>query len=200
MRILYRDMNDGDVFYEGYGIETCADAVAFIIDMIPDLFDDFENIAHRELHGTKYTDAITEIADKVVDYLYEGSMDELLAPNTQDFQKFDGAILVEANNWEPEYDYECDYPDNVQYHIDADHISYRDVDDEVSEWDYIGQADVRAGEYGLTIYGLRKDDYEEIKDNLYRWLEQWGEDLDSEYGSEEDEEDYEDEDYEEDEE
>ena len=32
MKIMYRDYNDGDVFYEGSGIETCAACVAYICE------------------------------------------------------------------------------------------------------------------------------------------------------------------------
>ena len=42
MRVMYRDWNDGDVFYDGYGRETCLPSVAYIIEQFPDMYDDFD--------------------------------------------------------------------------------------------------------------------------------------------------------------
>ena len=97
----------------------------------------------------------------------------------------------------------CGSSENIEYHLEKDHISTTDVEWELESWDYIRDYDVRADHYGITIYDMNSEDYEEVDSNIYSWLESWGNDLDDEYGSEEDEDEedeYEEDEYEEDEE
>ena len=47
MRLLYRDYNDGDLFYEGYGLETAAPAASFLKEH--GYWDQFEEIMNKEL-------------------------------------------------------------------------------------------------------------------------------------------------------
>ena len=196
MRILYRDYNDGDRFFEGYGIETCADAVAYLCDVDPDLEDDFAGVAERNLEGNAYTREIKKISDKVLDYLY-ANPNLFTENNTADYQDYDGEGFIEDNEWEPKYDYDCEIPGNVYYHLEKEDISEQDLVWELESWDSLRDTDISVESDYIQIYGLTRDQYDEIDGRLYDWLEQYGEDLDSEYGSEDDEEE---EEYEEEEE
>lgn len=191
MRILYRDYNDGDVFYEGYGIETCADAVAFICDKLPDLESKFEDIAMRNLRDEAYTDALNEIADELLDYIYEDP-DFVTTENKEDMFDFDGEKFIEDHEWESKYEIDFDIPDNVQAHIDAGNIDAGDLGHEINNWEYLEDAFVYVNPGGgyVNISELSKEAYDEVENFMYQWLEQYGEDLDNEFGvpGEEDEE------------
>lgn len=102
---------------------------------------------------------------------------------------YDGESFIRDRGWEPTYDLELDMPDNVYAHIRAGNIDEIDLQSEISEWDYCRNGDVRVGDGYVTIHDLKIDDYNELDDNLYRWLEEYGDDLDSEYGNPEDEDD-----------
>lgn len=196
MKIMYRDFNDGDVFYEGYGIETCAGAVAFLIDKIPELENDFEDIAMAQLDGDAYTSSIEKISQKVLDYIYENP-NLIREASDEDFLDWDGEGFIEDMEWEPRYEYDCSIPDNVQFHLDKGDISERDVEWEIQEWDNFRDAAIKVEWGQIYIENLTRDEYDEIEGHMYRWLEEWGNDLDDEYGSEDDEYE-EDEEYEED--
>ena len=192
MRILYRDYNDGDVFYEGYGIETCGDAVAFLCDQIPELEDKFEDIAMRTLQDNSYTKSIEAISREVLDYIY-ANPELVVEKNDIDMFSYDGEDFIKDRDWEPKYDFECDLPDSILNHIEAGNIDEADVEDEIEGWDGIPQdADIRVSGYSLYIPELPKDYYDELEYHMERWLDEWGNDLDEEYGvpgEEEDEED-----------
>lgn len=199
-KILYRDYNDGDVFYEGYGIETCGSAVAFLCDKMPQLTQMFEDIAYRNLEGTSYTHSINEIAEEVMDEIF-ADPEKAVSRNTEDYLDYDGEDFIRDQEWEPKYEESFSYPDNIQYHLDNGDITERDLQWDIQDWDYCRNGEVNCDRYGVNIYDLRRDDYEEIVHNMGRWLEDYGNDLDEEYGSEEDEydddEEYDDEDDEE---
>ena len=181
MKILYRDSNDGDLFYEGYGIETCADAVAFICKKLPDLEDEFAKIAERTLKEEEYTKAIQDIADDLLEYIYE-DLDLITTENTEDMLDSDGEKFIEDRDWEPLYDFECDIPYSVEAHVDASNIDYNDIQSELEWWDYLRDADVEVGQGYVSITGIKADALDEIESSLYDWLEQYGEALDNEYG------------------
>lgn len=186
MKILYRDFNDGDVFYNGYGIETCGDSVAFLCDKISNLHSDFENIALRNLEGNNYTKEIEKISDKVLNYIYDNP-ELVTAKNTEDMYDWDGEDFIRENDWEPMYELEVSLPDNVQFHIDKGDISDPDIEEELQGRDGLQDAEISVYSDGVHIENLKKDDYDMVEHYMYQWLEQWGQELDEEYGTEEDE-------------
>ena len=181
MRILYRDYNDGDVFYDGYGIETCGDAVAYLCDKIPDLEQQFEDIALRNFTDAAYTDAIQEIADEVLDEIY-ADPDLVTTKNTEDMFNFDGERFIKDHEWVPEYEFECTIPDNLYAHIEAGNLSERDMQEEMQYWDYLRDADIDVNSYYVRVSDIDKDTFDVLESEMYTWLEQWGEDLDRDFG------------------
>lgn len=169
MRILYRDYNDGDVFYEGYGIETCGSSVAYIISIIDDLYDDFQKIADRSLQDDDYTKALDAICAKVCAYIL--SHDDVWETNEEDSRsdKYDQLYSNEyQKDWEPEYEYDFQIPPTIQEYIDAGHIitdefieqvksaldnnwstKYDDVEDSWSNY--------------VNITGLKREGYDEVE-------------------------------------
>lgn len=181
MRILYRDYNDGDVFYDGYGIETCGDAVAYLCDKMPDLEQQFEDIALRNFTDAAYTDAIQEIADEVLDEIY-ADPDLVTTKNTEDMFNFDGENFIKDHEWVPEYEFECTIPDNLYAHIEAGNLSERDMQEEMQYWDYLRDADIDVNSYYVRVSDIDKDTFDVLESEMYTWLEQWGEDLDRDFG------------------
>ena len=195
MRILYRDYNDGDVFYNGYGIETCGDAVAYLCDKMPELEQKFEDIAMRNFEGDSYTEAIKEISDDVIDQII--SYPELITQkNTEDMFDFDGEQFINDHDWVPEYEYDIELPYHVQLHIENGNINESDVKYEVEGWmdHYNSKAEIEVRNDYVYFSGLNVEEYTELEDNGYRWMEDYESALDDEYGDPEEEE------YEEDEE
>lgn len=199
MRILYRDYNDGDVFYDGYGIETCADAVAFLCDKFPDLEIMFEKIAQRTLQDDYYTNAIKDIADVVAKKIIANPQN-FVGANKDDYLKYDGKEFLEEREWIPEYDIDVTMPDNVYYHLEEGDVDERDLQDDIESWDIfykLDEATVSIENGYVCFEHLDRESYDEISEYGYRWLESIGDDWDEEFGSEEDRMDDEDEDEEE---
>ena len=71
MRILWRDYNDGDVFYYDYGRETAGPSAAFIYEYVPESRHRLAAIAYSALTDKAYTAAIQKVSDTVVKYILE---------------------------------------------------------------------------------------------------------------------------------
>ncbi len=202
MRIMYRDYNDGDVFYEGYGIETCADAVAFLCQEMPELESAFENIAMRTLQDDAYTKAISDIANDVVDYIVS-EPEIAVEANSQDYLKFDGESFIADHEWIPEYEIDVTMPDNVYYHLEEGDVDDSDLQELIEGWDIFYRLDEAAVsiENGYVYFEhLNREAYDEIEEYGYKWLESIGRDWDEEFGSEEDRMEEDEEEYDEEEE
>ena len=144
MKIIYRDWNDGDVFYQGYGLETCAPAAAFLMDN--GYWDEFEEILNKELQDDAYTNAIEGIRDKIVNSILDPNIGiELLTTiNSQDM--YDSDIdWIEEN--QPRYDFELYVSDDLDAHIEADHCDswkLKEYVEHVLSW----ESDLRDAEVG----------------------------------------------------
>lgn len=182
MRLLYRDYNDGDVFYEGYGIETCGDAVAFLCDKLPELEDMFDDIARRDLRDDQYTEGLKEIGDEVLEYIYR-TPDLITTENKEDMFDFNGEKFIEDHEWEPVYEFSCDIPENVRRHFEAGNIGPQDLEWEIQDWEGMGDADIRVDSNGewVDIQDLKKDAYDLCEEQFESWLEDYGDQLDEEY-------------------
>lgn len=194
MRILYRDYNDGDRFFSGYGLETCGSSAEYLINQIGDeMYDVMEDIASRDLDGSEYTRAINSMASDVVNYL--DTHPELLATeNTEDSREGSCPTIKE---WEPKYDESWLIPDSIQEHINRGDIDDTEFQWEVEGWLY-NQDDARVDIYGDTIElsEMNEDTYSDLVTygRFSRELESYAESLDDEYGDPwGDEDDYDDE-------
>ena len=123
MRILYRDYNDGDVFYEGYGLETCGSSAEFLMDSEADLADDFKAIAEDQLTDEAYTEAITAISNKLVEFIVNNPY-LMIEDNNIDSRDYDIDWLDEH---QPKYDYTSTLPEGIVDHINNGDISSDDV-------------------------------------------------------------------------
>lgn len=165
MRILYRDYNDGDVFYEGYGKETCLSDVNYLCDVIPWAYDRFDSIANQELTEERYTEAITSISEQVCDELLHENIELFWTPNDVDSRTFDDSAYLFH---EPEYEYEGEFPEKLVRALFDRKIYESEVEQEL-DWELQGMnikyEDYSVGEYGFTVYGLDRDSYDELSWN-----------------------------------
>ena len=142
MRILYRDYNDGDKFNEGYGLETCGPAAAYLIQNDFTDLRDYAEEKHEEGMFTddndkEYTDFLNSVAEQVITYI-EQNPQLLIEPNDEDMLETDTTELKEL---EPTTDFEVEIPYEVEQHIEAGNIDYDDVLWEVQSWDYCETAE-----------------------------------------------------------
>lgn len=186
MRILYRDYNDGDVFYEGYGLETCGSSAEFLMGSDADLTDDFKAIVEDQLTDEAYTEAITAISNKLVEFIINNPY--LMAENNSiDSRNYDIDWLEEH---QPKYDCTCTLPEVVVDHINNGDISDNDVQWELESWEIPGLGSIEKNCDSLYVYrdtveisGLTKDAYDWVDEHLYKELESYANTLDEEYGS-----------------
>lgn len=186
-RLLYRAYNDGDVFYDGYGIETCADAVAYLCDRIPEVVEKFNAIADRQLEGEEYTTMLENIIDDYVISYIERNVDLVTTPNKSDYTQYDGKQFVEDNDWQPRFDFESSLPDNVLDLLRKGVITRKDIQSEIQYWTFEEKPEVNIDRYNVYISGLTKNDYEELDNNFYAMLEEWASEFEEEDGGYEEE-------------
>lgn len=203
-KLDYRWYNDGDRFFEDYGIETCGQPAYFLAHfehMEDNPFWDLIMVCAED--GGKdeddYSDWLNELRQDVADYI--NSHQELLALETDDMYDVDRKDVeswLDDNDLIPTYDVDCSLPRELEAHIDKGNISERDLIWEVESWiDNIGDAkyDSVTFDWGeLYVNNCNKSVYDELDggSTLYRWLEEYAQELNDEYGDpdEEDEEDW----------
>lgn len=194
MRILYRDWNDGDRFFSGYGIETCASSAQYLMDNGPDEISRiFEAAAEADIQDDAYTESIEGAADVLIDYI--DSHPELYGQtNEDDSREWD---IDEIEAMMPLYDYDFSIPDEVLEHIERGNIDSSDLEWEISSWDAINRsknAQVTVFSDSVDVTGLSEEEFEELEGHGYEYLESYGRSLTEEYGDPwEDEDDYDDE-------
>lgn len=113
-RIDYRFWNDGDMFYEGYGRETCGSSAAYLYEFEPfyELLTDMV-----EMNGRAYEQALTKLCDIAQDYLL-------------DTPELFGTINEQDSRSDREYDInaisEFDEPRDYEYTIYLDDYYWTD--------------------------------------------------------------------------
>ena len=211
MRILYRDYNDGDLFYEGYGIETCGSSVAYIIDVIGDhLIDTFEGIALRQLQDDSYTQALNEVTKAVVNAIISNN-EYITTDNEEDSRSKKWEDDYEdrfKDDWEPKYEYSFEVADKIHEHILEGNITMQDVvsrmEDNLMYQSGFDGVEIYSDGMSLTIENLTKEALEELEHwdtDADQYWSDYIDELNDEFGDPDDydeDDDYEDEDEDED--
>ena len=188
MKLLYRAYNSGDVFYEGYGIETCGSAVTFIVDKFENLYDQFERIAVRGLTDEEYTQALYDISRKLLRKI-EGEPFLIIDNVNEDMHDWDDSV---AREFEPKYEESYEIPLRIQEHIEVGNIG--DIESELEYWEEFKGVNISIQNNTVYFENMTEYQYNEIDRNWFRWMDSWADDLDEEFGKPEEEidEDYED--------
>lgn len=190
MRIIYRDYNDGDKFFEGYGLETCGSSAEYLYDHgfakeIASIIDRAHLLADDD---DKYTEAIWKLAEKVIETIIA---DETLVWQVNEEDSRDYPVdYVEEN--QPRYEFELYGSDDIDLLIENGIITAWDLNSYVEqqlsyESRYFEDAEVSrpwsSNSTTVTVENLTKDGYEWLEDTFNRNPEGYWEDLVSEYAS-----------------
>lgn len=192
MRVLYRDANDGDKFFMGYGLETCASSVAYLCSMIP-VIDKHVDVMLEEAFryvddDEAYTKQLNQMTEEVVDHIMN-NQELIFTPNEEDSRDYDYDYIEEK---QPRYEFECDGSDDVCTLVNEGILTgwdlYHYVEDQL-QWDnaYKGAEVERPWGYdstSITVSNLTVEGYEQLKDSFERNSEGWWEDLVSEHQDE----------------
>lgn len=216
-RIAYRNFNDGDYYFEGYGLETCGGDATFLIDETDDnigrLLEDYANahIQDYHLNDDAYTKFIEEkLAGAIVDYLKE-NLDLFAVPAVADCRSYDSEVDESyVEDWKEMgrchyYGADLDMDENFSQLLEAGILDADDVAEDFFEDgnDYFAdtyEIDVYTRGERLEISNLTREELDLIErefwDSFERWAqEKWNEHEDEikEYFDDEYEEDDEDE-------
>lgn len=203
MRILYRDYNDGDKFFTGYGLESCGGSAQYLYD---NGFDtQIEEILDRKFQladdDEKYTAAITDLAQDIIVTIEEDPT-LLETVNEKDSRGYNYTYIKEQ---QPRYEYEIPGSDNINTLVEKHVLSSWDltnyVEDLLSyESVYEGSNVARPWSHydtSVTVEELTKEGVEYLEETVRRNLDGFWEDLVSEHAdeleSDEDEDDEDDE-------
>lgn len=191
-RVLYRDYNDGDRFYTGYGLETCASSVAYIIDTLndSDISDIFSELSYNDTIDSKYTKQLESVASYILLDLFTDS--SLFTKSPKDSRYYNSKTLEDIIERDKQHEFEI-YLGDVESYVENGCISYSDVEDFLHDLcsNYNGEV---YGAYGsFTIQNLSGEQVEQWEEMYDNELESYLEELESEYpnyGLDEEEEDY----------
>lgn len=129
MRIVYRDYNDGDVFFSGYGLETCAPSAAYLATVDPSLeeavLEIMENAKEYDYDmESDYEIDVRTLTSIVVDFL-KNNKHLFGTENTEDSLEVDIDFIKDNM---PTYDYEPDISgENLDILLEKDILSHSDV-------------------------------------------------------------------------
>ena len=199
MRILYRDYNDGDKFFTGYGIETCGSSAEWLHDN--GLLEEVESIvedAYRLEDDDKYTAAITDLAQSVLHYLL--NHEELFyKANDDDSRDYTTEYIEEV---QLRYEFECYGSDDIVTLVENGAIGSWELVDYVNNflsYERVFEDAECSRPWGynhtsVTVENLTKEGYERLEDIFNRDVNDFWQDLVDEHvdelNPEEDEEDY----------
>ena len=218
-RIGYRYFNDGDMFYSGYGRETCGSDVAYLLDFIDSIEDDYAYGDETEDNSFDYLDDlrtciyeavgagdkayeefINEISDLIKKFLLNrpdlfGEPNEKDSRTQFDIDKYDD--LDEPRDYE--YRVDLMYYDNgelVAKYLENGIIDTWELQEyikyEIEDIAYNAEMDRPWSHYDeeVTITNLTKDEYNQIQDlNWEAIFQSIYDELYEKYGDPEEEED-----------
>jgi len=189
MRVLYRDYNDGDLFYSGYGKETCGGSVVYLMDKVEDLERPFSNIVENQYEDQYYTTELEDAAYILIEYL-NNHPELFIQKNEEDSRNVDENRLEDYFSL-PLYEFEPDTSYDESYYA----VSDDDIDEFIRG---VVSSDLSSGDVnrwardGWTIVDLDKEDYDTLQDMWDRWFRDFLSDYERQEEDEyEDEEDFE---------
>lgn len=209
MRVIYRCYNDGDKFYEGYGLDTCASSVSYLCDQIDAVHAKVVQIMEQYWKyedDDKYEEVLEELAKIVIDYIVENpeTLDDF---NEEDSRDYDMTWIADE---QPKYDFEIYMSDDAARLIEEGILNAWDAHEYIEDtlrWDSeLDGIEVdrpfSSSSTTFSVSNLTKDGLERLED-MFRNVESFWSDFVSEHQDELDEldreEDEEDEDRDEDE-
>lgn len=172
MRIIYRDYNDGDKFFEGYGLETCASSAEYLYDM--GFSEDIQKILDNAYRLTDdddaYTDAISLLTKHILTHL-ANNPELFWTQNTEDSRNYNNDYIVEN---QPTFELEFEASDDVSILVDRSVLTAWDLNNYVEselEWEpaFRGaqvETPWSSSSTSVTVTNLTKEGYELLHDRI----------------------------------
>lgn len=173
-RLIFRYYNDGDVFYWGYGLETCASSASYLADRYSSTIYAGQAIGEKyareydlsHMDG-EYESFLRDISEEVIEDILANP--ELIAEvNETDSREYDADWLVDE---QPRFDYDFMIGDGIEELLEADIVSNRDVESYVEDclqWEstYDGvEVSYDGGDY-VYVSELTYDGFAALQDRL----------------------------------
>lgn len=173
MRVLYRWFNDGDIFFVGYGFETAAPAVQYLMDTVRTVKNDLLDMADHEDEYPSYERDLLSVIDTVIDYVMKN-------PRLFGMKNTVDSVSVPVTDFEEAtFSYEVDVSGEDFYMLmDAGIIGWNDVrdflDDTIRYNSVFDGAELNQwAADAFTIDNLTKDGLDKLEDNMDKWLADW---------------------------
>lgn len=190
MRIIYRDRNDGDKFFEGYGLETCGASAQFLsnygFDMqINHIVDQAGRYADDD---DAYSEAVNQLGKLVIDRLIH-EPELMTTPNDEDSRETDYTELEDA---QPTYDFEFYGSDDIVELVDAEILNswkLKEYVEQQLEWHSACRGcEVERPwthyDHSVQVTGLTRDGLEWCEQELFNDPDSFWQELVDEYADE----------------
>lgn len=190
VRIIYRDRNDGDKFFQGYGLETCGSSAMFLYNNGFDTQIDhiIENARYYEDDDDAYSDAINKLGQLVLDRI-QNEPELLTTSNDVDSRDVDYTYIEEQ---QPTYDFEFYGSDDIVELVDAEILNswkLKEYVEQQLEWNSACRGcEVERPwthyDHSVQVTGLTRDGLDYVEQELFNDPDSFWQDLVDEYSDE----------------
>lgn len=187
VRIIYRDRNDGDKFFQGYGLETCGSSAMFLYNNGFDTQIDhiIENVGRYEDDDDAYSDAINKLGQLVLDRI-QNEPELLTTLNNVDSRTLDYTYIEEQ---QPTYDFEFYGSDDIVELVDAEILNswkLKEYVEQQLEWNSACRGcEVERPwthyDHSVQVTGLTRDGLDYVEQELFNDPDSFWQDLVDEY-------------------
>lgn len=188
-RIGYRWYNDGDYFFDGYGLETCGPCAEYLASIDNKFSDKITSIienSHLESekrYESEYESQITSLGEIVIQYILDNPT-LLITPNDKDCLDFTTTHIEEMA---PKFECDIDVYDEVRAHVESGNIDWDDVEWTIRDWDIIRGHDLNGSNGSYYVNDLSYEEYNDLINNINSYMISYADELDNEYGDDWDE-------------
>lgn len=190
VRIIYRDRNDGDKFFQGYGLETCGSSAMFLYNNGFDTQIDhiIENAGRYEDDDDAYSDAINKLGQLVIDRI-QNEPELLTTLNDVDSRSIEYTYIEEQ---QPTYDFEFYGSDDIVELVEAEILNswkLKEYVEQQLEWNSACRGcEVERPwthyDHSVQVTGLTRDGLDYVEQELFNDPDSFWQDLVDEYSDE----------------
>ena len=190
VRIIYRDRNDGDKFFQGYGLETCGSSAMFLYNNGFDTQIDYiiENAGRYEDDDDAYSDAINKLGQLVIDRI-QNEPELLTTLNDVDSRSIEYTYIEEQ---QPTYDFEFYGSDDIVELVEAEILNswkLKEYVEQQLEWNSACRGcEVERPwthyDHSVQVTGLTRDGLDYVEQELFNDPDSFWQDLVDEYSDE----------------
>lgn len=189
VRIIYRDRNDGDKFFQGYGLETCGSSAMFLYNNGFDTqIDHIIENAGRYEDDDAYSDAINKLGQLVLDRI-QNEPELLTTLNDVDSRDVDYTYIEEQ---QPLYDFDFYGSDDIVELVDAGILNswkLKEYVEQQLEWNSACRGceverPLTHYDHSVQVTRLTRDGLDYVEQELFNNPDSFWQDLVDEYSDE----------------